>query len=414
MRIAILTHSFLPKQGGAEIFHHNLACRLVNEGDDVTIVLPRKVALKLRETGWHLPYKLAPFPGNTPSLLRRCPLIARTVASWRLSRLQRRYHFDLWHGVMLFPTGVLLAPWAQSHRIPHLVRTVGDDLISSPDGSIGIRRNPSINRLIARALPRLQALVVLSDTMHKEAVRMGISPERVHILPNAVDTARFTTYLSAKDRTDFRIRHNLHPQSFLFIASGRNHPQKNYPALLKAAALLSHRDTPPFQILILGRDTNLLLPQAAALGISSLVRTAQISPVTTCTPEFPSADLILALRSADVFLMPSVLEGFSTALLEAMAAGLPVITTDAPGCADFTRNGQDALLVPINNPEALADAMFAMMTTPALRSDYSKRSLARAAQFDWQTVIASYQALYRSLLPSCRRPAAPPPTQKRN
>lgn len=403
MRIAIFTPSFLPKCSGAEIFHHNLASELVAAGDEVTVIMPRKLARSLQATGWVLPYGVAPFPGNIWSYFKRWPALARAWSGWHLDRHQRKGNYDLWHGVMAFPTGVCLIPWARRRGIPHLIRSAGDDLISSRDGSIGVRQAGFINTLIRREIPRADAVVALSQTIAQEVHCLGLAPERIHEIPNAVAWDRFHRPFTEEERMSFRASYGLAADRVLFLAVGRNHPQKNYPALLDAVGHLV-REGLRFQVLLLGRDTERVAQEAAARGWGGFVRAGEIRTQASSreVPVFPPEALIAAYRSADVFIMPSILEGFSTALLEAMAAGLPVITTDAPGCRDFVRDGRDALMVPAGEVPALQSTMARCIREPGLRTQYAEISLARAKSFTWSQVTARYHSLYEQLLATKR------------
>lgn len=397
MKIAIFTPSFLPKFSGAEIFHHNLASRLASRGHRVTVILPRKTLRSLQEKAWDLPYQIDSFPANVWSYYKRWPSMATFLASLRLGQLQRKYGFDVWHGVMMYPTGVSLVPWANAKSIPHLVRSAGDDVISSQGGEVGIRRDKNANRLIRNAVCRAQAVVALSEAIHSEFVKIGVNPGRIHTIPNAVDLARFQKTASTLSAQEERIALGLNPDRFLFLAVGRNHPQKNYPALLEAAKRLQAGGL-KFQVLLLGRRTEEIEATARASGLSGVFQCQEIAADAGGIPQIPPDALVRAYCAADAFVMPSVLEGFSTALLEAMAAALPVITTDAPGCKDFVRNGKDALMIPVNDVAALAEAMRLMASDSAIRQHWSSCSQVRAADFGWETVVALYENLYLELV----------------
>lgn len=393
MKIAILAQTFLPKASGAEIFHHNLATRLTARGHSVTVIIPRKTARALAEKNWDLPYAIDTVPGNTWSWFKRSPRMARWWSGRQFSKLQRRHRFDVWHGVMLVPTGIALIPWAVRRRIPHVIRSAGDDMIRGRGGQQGLRANPRIDALARREAPRAAAVVALSQTIFSAFEHHGLHEDRIHLIPNAVDLERFAVTV---DRNAERTNLGLVADRFTFLAVGRNHPQKNYTSLLKAALRLT-KDGHRFQLLIAGRDAAQLEKTAAEMGIPDVVRGVEITAETDGPPQFPPDALIRAYRCADAFVMPSLLEGFSSALLEAMAAGLPVLTSDAPGCRDFVRDGKDALIVRPTDVDALADRMRDLMTDASLRADLTKRSLARAAEFSWDSVVTRYEDLYELL-----------------
>lgn len=397
MKIAIFTPSFLPKVSGAEIFHHNLATELKAAGLEPVVIVPRRTRAAILEKKLPLTYALEVFPANVWSLFKRSEWLGKLAVAWHLNRLQRRHRFDVWHAVMTYPTGIALVEWASQRGIPHLVRCAGDDIIAAPERGVGLRLDSRIDGLIRKWLPQAQRVISLSAAISEEYVRIGIAPDRIEFIPNAVDLPRFQQPV---DRAAFRSSLGLSNDAFLFMAVGRNHPQKNYPVLLDALAQL-HREGRKFHLLIVGRDAEALEKAAVERGLGGCVIAREMG--LDAAMELPPRRLLEAYRSADAFVMPSVLEGFSSALLEAMAAGLPVITTDGPGCRDFIRAGQDAIMVPCNDVSALSIALREMLDQPEQRQEYRERALRRAAMFGWPVILERYRSLYQTLIRERRR-----------
>ncbi len=392
MKIAVFTPSFLPKASGAEIFHHNLASRLTLAGHQVTLIVPRKNVRKLRDIGICFPYGLVPFPTNLWSYFKRSVSLTFRLSDFFLSRLQARHRFDLWHGVMTWPTGVSLIHWQNERQtVPYLVRCAGDDVLTNSENQVGVRLNPLVDRLTRQYLPRAARLVSLSESISREYRALGVSPDRIDLIPNAVDLSRFRRPI---DRLTVRRTLGLRPEAFLFLSVGRNSPQKDYPTLLAAAHELK-REGLPSQWLIVGRDTEGLKLASPELGDD--LQTREIGFIGN-TLTFPQDALIDLYLTADAFVIPSVFEGFSTALLEAMAAGLPIIASDVPGCREMVRFGRDALLVPPGKASELASAMRRFFLDEPLRRHYSTLSAIRAADFEWKVVLAQYERLYREMI----------------
>lgn len=390
LKIAIFTPSFLPKCSGAEIFHHNLATRLAARGHNVTVVVPRKVVRAL--AGQTLGYELVGFPANIWSLLKRWPWAGLLLGRLKLGALQRRYRFDVWHTVVTYPTGVSFIDWQLRSRVPGLLRSVGDDLSSAGD-NVGLRREPHIERLVRQLVPQAQAVVALSDKMVEDYLALGVPKERIHPMPNAVDLERFS---QTCDPVPIRSALGIGADEFVFLSVGRNHPQKDFPTLLKACALLKERASRPFALVIAGRGSAQLEGLVHELGLQREVHLTEAGAGNGL--ELPPQSLVDLYRASDAFVMSSLLEGFSSALLEAMAAGLPVVATDVPGIADFVRHGSDATLVPPSDPEALAVAMGQLMESDSLQQDLRTRSKSRAQDFSWEKVVGAYEELYRSLI----------------
>jgi glycosyltransferase involved in cell wall biosynthesis len=401
-RIAFFTPSFLPKCSGAEIFHHNLASRLVEAGHHVSVVLPRRYLGDLAAVSGNLNYDLIAYPANTWSYFKRSPGFALLVNRLALTRLQRRHRFDLWHGIVTYPTGVCLINWqehaaAKGKSTPYLVRSVGDDVLVA-GSEVGLRRDSRVEKLIRATIPQVRMMIALSETMRREYLKIGVPAERLTIIPNAVNLARFQ---GPTNRAETRVRHGLAPEGFVFLAVGRNHPQKDYPTMLEAIRQLRQNQNLSFQLVIAGRDVHKLEPEINRHGLQGTVRLAEIGVAQSSdsiTLELPTAAMIDLYRAADAFVMSSLLEGFSSALLEAMAAALPVIVTDSPGCAEFVREEDSGLIVPPREPASLAHAMAALMEDGQTRRELSLRSSQRAARFDWPRVVERYLEIYGELV----------------
>lgn len=111
-------------------------------------------------------------------------------------------------------------------------------------------------------------------------------------------------------------------------------------------------------------------------------------------------DMPALLASCDVVCLPSYREGLPKSLIEAAAAGKPIVTTDVPGCREIVRHGDNGLLVPPRNPEALADALARLIESPGLRRQMGARGRIRAEQeFGLDRVIRQMLALYDEALP---------------
>jgi len=394
MKIAIFTPSFLPKCSGAEIFHHNLATQLVARGHEVVLIVPRKNVAALTSSEWDLPYALEPFHGNLWSLYKRFRWAGQIAVNQLLNRLQKKHRFDLWHVVMTWPTGVTALHWSGGRgKIPVLLRCAGDDLLVDAKHGIGLRLDPEKDRLIREEIPKASAVVSLSESITDEYLDLGVKRERIEWIPNAVDLPAFQVSIN---RNDVRKSLGIPATAFVFLSVGRNHPQKDYPTLFRAAGRLL-REGGKFHLLVVGRESPKLRKLAAENGLGDCVTLLEMSSAPGQV-DFPPALLRDTYLAADAFVMPSRIEGFSTALLEAMAAGLPVLTTDAPGCREFIREGADGLMVARGDDENMAKQMERLLVDQDLRNKLAEKSRARAVEFGWPQIVSRYEALYAKLI----------------
>ncbi len=393
MKIAIFAPSFLPKASGAEIFHHNLATRLSAEGHSVTVVLTSSAWKQWQQNPPSVSYSIARFPSLPVKVFKRFPALGLMLAGWMMSSLQIKFRFDVWHVVCLDPTGLMAMSWSARSGIPVVFRPVGDDL--STHAGIGTLADPQLLALTQKLLPLAPAVIALSKGMVNDCLALGAVPDRIIEIPNAMDAARLAG--SSARKSAARETHGIPSDIPLLLSVGRNHPQKNYPVLLDAYQLMQAQGV-RFQAVIVGRDTEALLPLIAQRGLDEVVRCSEVKVDTADLQQLPPDALLSWYHCADVFVMPSLLEGFSTAMLEAAAAGLPIVTTDGPGCADFIRHGLDGCMVPASNVEALAITLQELIESASVREQWSKAALARAADFSWEMTISRYVALYRKLI----------------
>jgi len=394
MKIAIFTPTFLPKCSGAEIFHHNLTSQFVKMGHHPSVILPKSLHRRLVSENWKLPYPTIPYPANLWSYFKRSAPLAFWLNRLALDRLQRLHRFDVWHTVVLSPSGVCFADWQSRRGIPGLIRAVGDDV----KAVAGAETHRHMLSLIKKQIPRAQRVVSLSHDMTAELERLGVPADRIEIIPNAVDHARFSALI---DRAALRRAHGISPEAFVFLCVARNHPQKDLPTLLRAFQK-ARLDAPGkrLHLVIVGRGVPDLRADATTLGLAESVTLLEIQPAPSSSglPEYPPQELVDIYRAADAFVLSSILEGFSTALLEAMASGLPVVATQVPGIVDQVEDGREGLLVPAKNPNDLGDALRKIACDPELASRLSVLAGRRSMEFHWESVAKKYLVTYQKMI----------------
>ena len=108
--------------------------------------------------------------------------------------------------------------------------------------------------------------------------------------------------------------------------------------------------------------------------------------------------LVQIYKIADVFVMPSIVETFGIVLIEAMASGLPIISTSSPGCIDVIENGKYGYMIPVSDKFALSKAMQLFLKDRTLRESYSKLSSEASKKYGWDYIVNQYIRLYEKLI----------------
>jgi glycosyltransferase involved in cell wall biosynthesis len=171
-----------------------------------------------------------------------------------------------------------------------------------------------------------------------------------------------------------------------FITVGRLIDRKGHGPLIDAFAIVRGR-VPDARLIIVGDG-----PARGALERRA-VRRGVDAATTFAGTVYPTADL---LSDADVFVFPSLVEPQGLALLEAFAAGTPVIATRTGGIPEMLHDGIDGLLVEPGDVAGLASAMLRMLTDPGLRASFAAHARLRLPAFDVETIAGEYVALYRA------------------
>ena len=247
------------------------------------------------------------------------------------------------------------------------------------------------------------AVIAVSDEAGRSV--SGRAARRVTVVRHGIDTSAVAAH--GVERDDVRGELGIDPGAVVIGTVANFREQKDHPNLLAAVALLRERGLRPRVVVVgqgpLEQSTRDL---ATSLGLDDLV-------IFTGH----RADAARVMASFDVFVLPSLWEGLPVALMEALAAGLPVAATAVGGVAETLTDGVDALLVPPSDPSALADALARLIEDTSLRQRLAAASAARAPEFDVRRSTSAVESIYRSVArrggePS-PEPAQRPPTSSR-
>ena len=298
----------------------------------------------------------------------------------RLWRLLRRLKPDAVH---TRNTGVidsqLIAGLARVPRRIHGYHGWDVDDLSGTD--------PGRNRLRRLCDPLIDRYVVVSRQIGAWlADTLAVSPTRITHICNGVDVERFRpspTGATSQETT----------RPVVIGTVGRLQAVKNQMLLVRACGLLL-REAPQlagtWHLRIVGDGPGRPAIEAA-IREEGLEQLAAIAGWTDDVPE--------ALRSIDIFTLPSLNEGISNTILEAMATGLPVIATAVGGSPELVANDETGFLVPVNEPAALADRLLRYLQSPRLAASHGRAGRLRAeGEFAMARMVENYARLYRDVI----------------
>ncbi len=386
MRICLMTRSLpLHRSGGFERHSGSLAQWLADQGHEVLVITSRRPRSQLAATA-SVPHEhpSAAGQGSLEIVFCRTGLPGRYECGyWRESRsLFHARHADLPFAVLVGAgwgaAGVVTSSRWRRWRIPHLMIAHG-----TPRGDLATQRRRLGNtplywlrhcrhtlagRRYRRALGACDRVIAISPSVGQSlCAEFGLAAPRVVVVANGVDTALFQP------------GPQTHPPGTpaaggpVVITAARLHPEKGILLLLHAAQALL-KSFPHLQVIIAGDG-----PQR-----SQLKRRAEqlgISPAVTFCGQLTEGELAALLARADLFAFPTTRnEGLPLAVLEAMAAGLPVVAANLPGVTDAVRHGSEGLLVPPQDPALLAAAISDLLHDPVRAAAMGRAGRTRCIQ----------------------------------
>jgi alpha-maltose-1-phosphate synthase len=235
------------------------------------------------------------------------------------------------------------------------------------------------------------AVIAVSEGMRSDVLDAypAVPPERVRVIHNGIDTLQY----QPDPGTGVLRRYGVDPDRPYVIFVGRVTRQKGVPVLLRAAAGLD----PGVQLVLCAGQAD--TPELAAEfdGLVSRL-TAARSGVVLISGMLAKPEVIQLLSHASVFACPSVYEPLGIVNLEAMACGAAVVASRVGGIPEVVADGETGLLVPPSDPDALADALNAVVRDRDRAAAMGKAGRERAvAEFGWPAIAAQTAALYREL-----------------
>ncbi|MCB1734796.1 MAG: glycosyltransferase family 4 protein [Gammaproteobacteria bacterium] len=314
--------------------------------------------------------------------------------------LLREPGVDLLHAHSGKRLGGIVRTAARLKGIPYVI-TLHGGFFDVPKGEMDQMLKP-IDRTIewgkpfgalfgSRKVMEDAAAIIAVGENEARAAREKLPHQRIEFLPNGVDSAAF----AEGNGEAFRARFEIPVDRKLILHTSRIDYQKNQLALVDALPAILAKN-PETHVAFLGPVTvasyrDKLLARIAALGVG-----AHITLIPGLPPDDP--DLKGAFHAADVFCLPSLHEPFGIVILEAWAAGLPVVAAKVGGIPSFTRDGQDVLHINPEQPDDIANAVNQLCADPLLatRLAHAGREKARK-EYDWSVIAARLLRIYQEV-----------------
>lgn len=372
MKIALIRQRYTPF-GGAERFVASAVQALRAEGASLTVVT------RQWESGT-----------EHNSLICNPPYLGSLWRDWSFARCVcntlQRHAFDLVQSHERIACCDVFRAGDGVHRewLAQRRRVLG------PLGKIRLALNPYHHYVLAAekklfSSPRLKAVICISQMVKDDIRRHYAVPEdKLHVIYNGVDTTAFHPELARQQRPATRAAFGIPPEAPLFLFVGSGFERKGLKAALDALAQLPDA----VHLLVVGKDKQLAAfrRHAGNLGIARRVHFAG-----------GQKNIVPFYGAADALVFPTLYEPFGNVALEALACGLPVITSTHSGAAELIRVGENGFTCDPLDQQQLAAAMNRLLD-PALRLKAGPIARATAETFGLERMSAALLSLYNGLL----------------
>jgi glycosyltransferase involved in cell wall biosynthesis len=384
MRVLMISPQFRPLVGGYERAAERLSAALAEEGLRVVIIAER------RDRAWPAMERSDGYEVRRLSCsYRRNVHTITSLLSFADFLLRHGREFDVWHVHTYGIHAALAVALGKVLRRPVLVKLMN----TGAEGLAATMGSGVAGRILGYLHRRVSACIAISDETRVEAIRFGVPPERIHLIPNGVNSREFHP-ASPEERNVARRALGLNCER-LVLYVGRLVPEKNPLGLLDAWAAMDTKAREGAVLALVGdgphRDE--VQARAQAPDLAGSVHLAGMR-----------SDVEIWYRAADVYVIASYNEGLSNSMIEALACGLPVISTRVSGSSILVESPAAGLVVDIGNVENLAGALESILLDKSMRTRLGENArLTFEARFSLETLSKKMILLYEGLLDQAPR-----------
>jgi glycosyltransferase involved in cell wall biosynthesis len=307
-----------------------------------------------------------------------------------LLRLRKSFRFNVIDAHFAYPDGyaaTLLANWL---RIPATITLRGTE--------VPLSRYPARRVRMLKALRHARRVFSVAEALKSHVVAMGADADKIGVVGNGVDISKFHPV----DRVEARRQLGLPEDANVLVSVGGLVERKGFHRVIDVLPRLLHR-YPNLHYLIVGGAS---VEGDISMQLKEQVRNLELCDQVHFLGSLAPEELKVPLSSADVFVLATRNEGWANVFLEAMACGLPVVTTDVGGNSEVVCREELGMIVPFGDAEALHDGLITALAKSwdrklivdyALENDWEKRVDVLVSEF--QDVVASVDSMQRLDLP---------------
>lgn len=236
-------------------------------------------------------------------------------------------------------------------------------------------------KLISKTVMKNASVVIALSEDMKRKINDIYTGKNIIILPNGIELEAFKEVYARKQ---------YHKTGKTIIFVGTLRPVKGLNYLIKAMSII-HKKSSDVNLLIVGDG-----PDREKL--QTLVQDLNLQDCIFFAGRVSNDKIPEYMAQADIFALPSLSESFGIVNIEAMASGLPIVTTNVGGLPEIVKNGENGFVVESKNPEAFAEKILLILNNSELEEKISERNREKAKEYSWDKVVEKLICIYKQCL----------------
>lgn len=389
-RILIFSLTYFPYVGGAEVAMKEITDRIDPKEfsfDMITLRFDRALP-RVEKVGNITVYRLGPSIPNAKvsdrSLawqLRLAKVLFPLTALIKAIQLDNNNVYDMTWALMANQAGfaALLFKYIH-HRTPYFLELQDGRAMSEMT-----KRRPILAPLwflYKRIYLRADAIKAISHFIEKEVRSLGYS-KNIEVIPNAVDVAKFSAPVGEEKLVELKIRYGKKMGDVFLFTASRLVLSRGVEDTIRALSFLP----PHVKLLIAGSGDD-------QSKLENIAHESDVAERVIFAGHIGHDELPALYKISDIFVRPSIVEGFGNSFVEAFAAGIPVVATPVGGIPDFLTDGVTGLFCEVHNPASVAKAVERYMNDPALVAAVVANAKKLVAEkYDWNIIAADMKKL---------------------
>lgn len=360
-----------------------------------------QIAVRLKHRGWE-PEVFALSPGGplAPYLeAAKVPIYGVELPKW-LAAAIRNDRLRAHVGLVLATLALVFTLWRRRPHVIHfflpaayivgglasMLTFVPARIMSRRSLATYQRNHPLFARIERRLHQWMNLICGNSQAVVAELRNEGANPSKLRLIYSGIETE---AYEQVFDKSGARGALGIAPEAIVFVIVANLIPYKGHADLIAAFSQIKSKLRDPWFLFCLGRDDGIAAQLQSQINAEGLQENIRLMGARSDVPDF--------LRMADIGVLCSHQEGFSNAILEGMAAGLPMVVTDVGGNAEAVVDGQTGYVVPPHDAAALGVALLKMADS-SRRTAMGEAGRQRTRElFSINACIDAYEALYREV-----------------